>query len=140
MKTQSQGIIDHSALLLEHMRRPRNAGSIEEAPRGRGVVRFERSPEAVSIDVRIVDGHIVEARHATSGDASGLLAACASYVTEYVSGLKVWDAVDLLDQDVVHDLRLTLRDAWIAPMVVLALLEAVQDFRRRHGVLDGGQS
>ncbi len=133
MHEKPQEINEYSKLLLEHLHRPRNVGTIDIGGHGTGRVIFETRPEVVTVAVRIIDGHIVEACHITSGDANGLLGACASFITSYITGLRVQEAVDMFDLDVVRDLRLPERFAWMASMVLLAVLEAIQDCRAIFG-------
>jgi nitrogen fixation NifU-like protein len=85
--------------LLEHYRRPRNRGRLE-AGTGPGEVRSaeEYNPlcgDRVTVDVRVVDGRVTEARF--EGRGCALCLGAASILTETIEG-RALEALEGLDR------------------------------------------
>jgi nitrogen fixation NifU-like protein len=80
------------AIVLEHFRHPRNRGPLEAATasaEGANPLCGDR----IRVQVRIVDGHVDNARF--TADACAICIASASVLTEHVRGMRVSDAVQV---------------------------------------------
>lgn len=113
-----------SALVLEHVRNPRNAGRFEAAELGilSGQARDGEGLDRVELYLRVRGEHIEAARFRASGCPA--LIASASRFTERVSGLSRPEAAMVTAQDLAAELGLPSHQVGKAGLVVEAFVEA----------------
>jgi nitrogen fixation protein NifU and related proteins len=92
----------YSATLLEHFRRPRNYGTLEE-PDARDEVLNPLCGDRIRLELRIVSGIIEDVRF--RGDACAICIAATSTMTEMLRGLTVRQAESLTPDQIVQKLQ-----------------------------------
>lgn len=131
-----QNISTDKSLLAEHLAAPRHVGIVTSGARGRGVVENAATGDAVHVSVRVEDGRICEARQRSFGNP--VLGAVASFVADCITGQEIATAADIRAEDVARTMRIPSPHGYVVPMVMVAMLSAFQDYRRKHGSLYGG--
>jgi nitrogen fixation NifU-like protein len=121
---------DHySEAALDHLTRPRNAGTLPE-PSGTGADANPSCGDRTVITVAIADGHIQAARFRTFGCTAAI--AAASVLTELATGVTTDDAARLEPADILNALGgLPARKEACALMAIGALRAALVDARVR---------
>lgn len=122
-------------LLQEHHERPRNRGPLEQA-NTRGLVHDEASGDALRLQLRIEGGRIVRAGFTAFGHP--LLSACASFVSECVTGQEIEHAAGIRVEEVARALCVHPQHARRVQMVMTALLQAITAYARRRGLVFEG--
>ena len=123
---------DHySDQALDHLARPRNAGTIAE-PSGTGADTNPSCGDRTVITLTIGDGRVQAARFRTFGCTAAI--ASASVLTELVTGLALDAAAALEPADILNALGgLPARKEACALMAIGALRGALVDARVRAG-------
>jgi NifU-like protein involved in Fe-S cluster formation len=121
---------DHSSeRALDHLTRPRNAGTLAE-PSGVGADANPSCGDRTVITVRIAEGRLTELRFRTFGCTAAI--ASASALTELALGRAVEDAARLEPADILNALGgLPARKEVCALMAIGALRGALVDARVR---------
>ncbi len=90
-----------SEAVLDHFRNPRNAG---ELPGATAIVEVSNPVcgDILKLSARIVDGHIFEARFLCRGCTTAI--ACASFLTEQISGCTLAEASALTSESLSSSL------------------------------------
>lgn len=84
----------YSQKVMDHFLHPRNVGSIDAgAGIGSGAAENTDCGDTVTMDVQIVDGHVVQSRFRSSGCAGAI--ACCSAATEWLSGRTAEEAATI---------------------------------------------
>jgi NifU-like protein len=115
-------------ILLDHMANPRNTGKLPDAT-GYSI-QMSASGDALRIAVRMDGDRFDDLRFASFGEPA--LAGVASYVTDSLKGHEVSVLSQLTAERLCAVLGLVGQEADYARRVLLAVLEAVQDHRRRR--------
>lgn len=124
--TEPDGYSDRA---LDHLTRPRNAGTLAE-PSGTGADANPSCGDRTVITVAISDGHVRSVRFRTFGCTAAI--ASASVLTELAAGLPVEDAARLEPADILNALGgLPARKESCALMAIGALRAALVDARVR---------
>jgi NifU-like protein involved in Fe-S cluster formation len=119
----------YSERALDHLTRPRNAGTLAE-PSGTGADANPSCGDRTVITVRIADGRVADLRFRTFGCTAAI--ASASVLTELAGGLAVDDAARLEPADILNVLGgLPARKEACALMAIGALRGALIDARVR---------
>ena len=121
---------DHySDLALDHLTRPRNAGTLAE-PSGLGSDANPSCGDRTTITVRVADGRVSDIRFRTFGCTAAI--AAASVLTELAFRKPVDDALTLEPADILNALGgLPARKEACALMAIGALRAALLDARVR---------
>jgi len=121
---------DHySDLALDHLTRPRNAGTLAE-PSGLGSDANPSCGDRTTITVRVADGQVSDIRFRTFGCTAAI--AAASVLTELAFRKPVDDALTLEPADILNALGgLPARKEACALMAIGALRAALLDARVR---------
>jgi nitrogen fixation NifU-like protein len=88
----------YSAQLLDHFERPRNVGEIAE-PDVAATVENPACGDTMTLQLRLANGRIVEARYRVKGCVAAI--ACGSALTEVVTGCRVEEARSLPREKIV---------------------------------------
>lgn len=120
-----------SAALLDHYRQPRNPGSLARAADvGTGEAGEPEAGARVRLQLRIdAEGRVAEARFKAFGCSATI--ACASYVTERVSGRPVSEAAALGRDQIARALALPPDRLRAAALAERALRGALAELRGR---------
>ena len=119
----------YSAAALDHLTRPRNAGTLAE-PSGTGADANPSCGDRTTITLRVDGGRIAEMRFRTFGCTAAI--AAASVLTELAGGLPVDEAAQLEPADILNALGgLPPRKEPCALMAIGALRGALIDARVR---------
>ena len=129
MRTPSANYTQRKKLTRLHMRRPRNQGPLPEAS-GRGISTnpFDHAMWIV-MAIRLRRDRIVQARFVASPHPK--LKACASLLTELITGQDVGYAASIHPYPFSQMLCLRVNDLRFVFMVVRAMYEAIYDARQR---------
>ena len=121
---------DHySDLALDHLTRPRNAGTLAE-PSGLGSDANPSCGDRTTITVKVADGRVADIRFRTFGCTAAI--AAASALTELAFRKPVDDALTLEPADILNALGgLPARKEACALMAIGALRAALLDARVR---------
>jgi NifU-like protein involved in Fe-S cluster formation len=116
---------------LDHLTRPRNAGTIAE-PSGSGADTNPSCGDRTVITVALAEGRLTEVRFRTFGCTAAI--ASASVLTELATGLDADAAAKLMPADILNALGgLPERKEACALMAIGALRGALLDARVRAG-------
>ena len=119
----------YSAAALDHLTRPRNAGTLAE-PSGTGADANPSCGDRTTITVRVEGDRIADIRFRTFGCTAAI--AAASVLTELAGGLPVDEAAQLEPADILNALGgLPRRKEPCALMAIGALRGALIDARVR---------
>ena len=119
----------YSAAALDHLTRPRNAGTLAE-PSGTGADANPSCGDRTTITVRVEGDRIADIRFRTFGCTAAI--AAASVLTELAGGLPVDKAAQLEPADILNALGgLPVRKEACALMAIGALRAALLDARVR---------
>jgi nitrogen fixation NifU-like protein len=91
----------YSPQLLDHFENPRNAGELSESG-ARARVENPVCGDILELSIRVVDGHIAEARFRAKGCVPAM--ACGSLITEMVAGKTVQEAGAIRKDEVVKEI------------------------------------
>lgn len=125
----------YGEILTQHVKHPRHVGRVSPGPSGHSIMTNETSGDALRLALRIDGSTIVEAKHRSFGNPA--LIGSADFVAAFITGKDVHVAAQIDAMRVAEALQLSPGDAYCAQLVVLAMLEAVQDYNRRHGFFAG---
>jgi nitrogen fixation NifU-like protein len=119
----------YSEIVLDHVRNPRNQGTLE----GANAQGYQMNPvcgDVLMLQLRIDDGRIAEARFQTEGcDAS---VATSSLITEMATGLTLDEALALTHEDVSEAAGgLPASKLHSAALVIGALRRAIETYRQK---------
>jgi NifU-like protein involved in Fe-S cluster formation len=89
----------YSAQILDHFQNPRNAGEIQN-PDVRVEIQNPACGDVLELAAKITAEHIVEIRFRAKGCVSAM--ACASALTELVSGLSCIDAGKIRQEELIE--------------------------------------
>lgn len=119
----------YSDVALDHLTRPRNAGTIAD-PSGTGADTNPSCGDRTTITVAVADGHLSKVRFRTFGCTAAI--ASASVLTELATGLDADAAAALMPADILNALGgLPARKEACALMAIGALRGALLDARVR---------
>ena len=120
---------DPSDEYLDHVRRPRNVGVLDE-PDGESTVRDDTCGDLLRLTLRVRDARVEEARFRAFG--CGATVASSSMLTEMLRGLSVEEAGSIVAEDVARSLPgLPRSRRHSARLAGRALAEALADYKRR---------
>ena len=122
-------IVRYSEEVLDRVRNPQRAGSLDGAHVGTGEVGTLDEGTVVRIQVRRSGDRIAEARFKVFGYSAAI--ASASLVAEWLEGALIDDATRLTPERVVRALGLPPERHHVAGMAVQAAMNAVEDIRLR---------
>ncbi len=119
-----------SATYLEHFKKPRNVGEMDD-PDAFGEARVERVSYEVNFALRVREGRIVASRFRARGCSAAI--ASASALTEMIEG-KTMDQAEAIDIEALTDYLETVPVSKIECCVLAldALQAALADYRRRN--------
>ena len=121
----------YSEKVMERFKNPKHAGELKGA-NGIGEVGNPACGDVMKVEVRIVDGIVVEAKFKTFGCCAAIAASDA--VCELVRGKTIKEAMDLTKQDVIDFLgALPTLKIHCSVLGIDALKAAIADYQEKHG-------
>ncbi len=133
----------HSDRVLDHVRRPRNVGSlVRDDPRvGTGLVEGEGCGDLVRFQIRVKPSTCVIEEACFKAYGCGPTIAASSVATEWVRGRSIVDAQRVDSRAIVDALDLSESRAHASTLVVMALRAAIDDYmNRRRGAMVCGSA
>jgi nitrogen fixation protein NifU and related proteins len=119
----------YSAIVLDHFEHPRNAGVLEQ-PDGVGVRSNPVCGDTMRLMIRVVDGHIAEARWQTVGCPAAI--ATSSIATEMITGRPLDAVVGLTKEQIAAAAGgLPKSKLHCSVLAADALRAAIADYRAR---------
>ncbi|MFH0902096.1 MAG: Fe-S cluster assembly scaffold IscU [Pseudomonadota bacterium] len=125
--------MQYSDKVIDHYENPRNVGSLpkEDPSVGTGVVGAPACGDVMKLQIRIGDGGVIEdAKFKTFGCGSAI--ASSSLVTEWVKGMKIDDALELKNTQIVEELNLPPVKIHCSVLAEDAIKAAIADYRRKQ--------
>lgn len=123
--------MNYSQILIDHFRRPRNAGMMRH-PDGVGEESFDGCGDLARFYLRVVDGRVTEVRFQTYG--CGPTIAASSAGTELASGRPVTELLTLGEAEITEAVDgLPAERAHAAQVVAGAIRAAARDSLTRRG-------
>ncbi|MBN2401819.1 MAG: iron-sulfur cluster assembly scaffold protein [Spirochaetes bacterium] len=92
---------EYSDKVYEHFKKPRNAGTIEEAD-GIGEAGDSNCGDFLRVYIKIDSDNIADVKYLIHGCPASI--ACASVMTELAIGQNIEDAVMISDEDIINAL------------------------------------
>ena len=127
----------YSDKVVEHYENPRNVGSFnkDDDDVGTGMVGAPACGDVMKLQIKVdEDGIIRDARFKTYGCGSAI--ASSSLVTEWVKGMHIDDAVNLKNSQIAEELVLPPVKIHCSILAEDAIKAAVEDYRKKHVVLN----
>lgn len=96
----------YSEKVLDHYENPRNVGALDKSDPevGTGIVGAPACGDVMKLQIKVKDGVIVDAKFKTYGCGSAI--ASSSLITEWVKGMKVEEAAQISNGQIVEELSL----------------------------------
>ncbi len=121
----------YSEKVLDHFRKPRNVGEIEDAD-GVGTVGNPVCGDMMSVYIKVEDDKIEDIKFRTFG--CGAAIATTSMTTELAKGKTLDEAMEITRQDVADELGgLPPVKMHCSNLAADALHEAIEDYRKKKG-------
>lgn len=125
----------YSEEMLEHCEHPRNVGSLNENDKevGTGLVGSPACGDMLKFQIRVKDNIIIDAKFKTFGCGGAI--SSSSLTTEKIIGKTIEEALLVKNKDIVEELKLPKVKIHCSVMAEEAVLEAVNDYKRKNGLL-----
>jgi len=123
----------YSDEVIDHYNNPRNVGSFgkDEKDVGTGIVGAPECGDVMKLQLKIVNGIIVDAKFKTFGCGSAI--ASSSLATEWVKGKTLDEAMAIKNTDIVNTLNLPPVKIHCSVLAEDAIKAAIEDYKRRNG-------
>lgn len=123
---------EYSAAVIERVRNPRRVGTLpDSAEVGTGEAGSLDAGTMARIQIRVLDGRIVEARFKVFGCSAAI--AATGLVTEWLEGAALDEARQLSAERVVANLELPPERSHVAGVAIDAARQAIRDFADKAG-------
>jgi nitrogen fixation NifU-like protein len=122
----------YSAQVIDHYENPRNVGSFakDDPDVGTGMVGAPACGDVMKLQIKVVDGIIVDAKFKTYGCGSAI--ASSSLVTELVKGMTLEKANSVKNSDLAEELALPPVKIHCSILAEDAIKAAIDDYRKNH--------
>jgi nitrogen fixation NifU-like protein len=122
----------YSEKVIDHYEHPRNVGSFDkgDATVGTGMVGAPACGDVMKLQIKVVDGIILDARFKTYGCGSAI--ASSSLITEMVKGMTLDAASAIKNSEIASELALPPVKIHCSILAEDAIKAAVADYRSRH--------
>ena len=119
--------------VIDHYENPRNVGSFNSNDKniGTGLVGAPACGDVMKLQIKVDDsGKIVDAKFKTFGCGSAI--ASSSYVTEYIKGQNINEAVNITNSDIAKHLKLPPIKLHCSMLAEDAIKLAINDFEKKN--------
>ena len=123
----------YSDKVVDHYENPRNVGSFDkdDADVGTGMVGAPACGDVMKLQIKVDENGIIrDARFKTYGCGSAI--ASSSLVTEWVKGMHINDATNLINSEIAEELALPPVKIHCSILAEDAIKAAVEDYRNKH--------
>jgi nitrogen fixation NifU-like protein len=122
----------YSEKVIDHYEQPRNVGSLDKRDDnvGTGIVGAPACGDVMKLQIKVEDGVIKDAKFKTYGCGSAI--ASSSLVTEWVKGMKLDDAVKIVNSQIAEELSLPPVKIHCSVLAEDAIKAAIEDYRRKN--------
>ena len=130
----------YSDKVIDHYENPRNVGALDKADPsvGTGMVGAPACGDVMKLQIRVNQQGIIEdARFKTYGCGSAI--ASSSLVTEWVKGKSLDEAMTIRNTQIAEELALPPVKIHCSILAEDAIKAAIEDYRTKHGLTEGGQ-
>ena len=122
----------YSKAVVDHYSAPRNVGSLDKSKKsvGTGLVGSPACGDVMKLQIEVVNGKIATTRFKTFGCGSAI--ASSSYISEYIKGKDLNEALNFTNRDIANYLNLPpvkLHCSMLAEDVVRA---AIKDYENKQ--------
>ncbi|KII64230.1 Iron sulfur cluster assembly protein 1, mitochondrial [Thelohanellus kitauei] len=117
--------------VLNHYENPRNVGSFDKNEKdvGTGLVGAPACGDVMKLQIKVVDGTIVDAKFKTFGCGSAI--ASSSYATEMIIGKKLDEAAKITNKEIAKELCLPPVKLHCSMLAEDAVRSAVEDYQKK---------
>lgn len=119
--------------VIDHYENPRNVGSFNSNDKnvGTGLVGAPACGDVMKLQIKVNEsGKIVDAKFKTFGCGSAI--ASSSYVTEYIKGKNISEAVNITNSDIAKHLKLPPIKLHCSMLAEDAIKLAINDFEKKN--------
>jgi nitrogen fixation NifU-like protein len=121
----------YSDKVIDHYENPRNVGKFDiDDTIGTGMVGAPACGDVMKLQIKVVEGIIVDARFKTYGCGSAI--ASSSLITELVKGMSLGQATTIKNSDIAQELALPPVKIHCSILAEDAIKAAVEDYRKKH--------
>lgn len=122
----------YSAQVIDHYENPRNVGSFVNSDNtvGTGMVGAPACGDVMKLQIKVVEGIIVDAKFKTYGCGSAI--ASSSLVTEWVKGKTLDQAREITNSRIAEELALPPVKIHCSILAEDAIKAAIEDYRKKH--------
>jgi nitrogen fixation NifU-like protein len=122
----------YSQQVIDHYENPRNVGSFvkDDPDVGTGMVGAPACGDVMKLQIKVIDGIIVDAKFKTYGCGSAI--ASSSLVTELVKGMTLDQANTVKNSDLAEELSLPPVKIHCSILAEDAIKAAIEDYRKKH--------
>jgi nitrogen fixation NifU-like protein len=125
----------YSDKVLDHYENPRNVGTFgrdgaEADEVGTGLVGAPACGDVMRLQIRVVDGKIVDAKFKTFGCGSAI--ASSSLATEMIKGMTLDQAAEIRNTQIVEELNLPPVKIHCSVLAEDAIKAAIEDYKKKH--------
>jgi nitrogen fixation NifU-like protein len=124
--------MSYSQQVIDHYENPRNAGSFDKSDPGvgTGMVGAPACGDVMKLQIKVVEGIIIDARFKTYGCGSAI--ASSSLVTEWVKGKTLNEAGEITNSRIAEELALPPVKIHCSILAEDAIKAAVRDYRKKN--------
>ena len=127
--------MSYSAQVVDHYENPRNVGKFDiDDTVGTGMVGAPACGDVMKLQIKVIDGVIIDARFKTYGCGSAI--ASSSLVTEWLKGRTLDQAGQINNSKIASELALPPVKIHCSILAEDAIKAAVADYRSRHDNLN----
>ncbi len=123
--------MSYSAQVVDHYENPRNVGKFDiDDTVGTGMVGAPACGDVMKLQIKVIDGVIIDARFKTYGCGSAI--ASSSLVTEWVKGRTLDQAQSISNSQIAGELALPPVKIHCSILAEDAIKAAVKDYREKN--------
>jgi nitrogen fixation NifU-like protein len=123
----------YSDKVIDHYENPRNVGSLDKSDEdvGTGIVGAPACGDVMKLQIKVKDGVITDAKFKTYGCGSAI--ASSSLVTEWVKGMAIDDAKEIVNSQIAEELSLPPVKIHCSVLAEDAIKAAIADYQKKKG-------
>ena len=127
--------MSYSAQVVDHYEHPRNVGKFDiDDTVGTGMVGAPACGDVMKLQIKVIDGVIIDARFKTYGCGSAI--ASSSLVTEWLKGRTLDQAGQINNSEIASELALPPVKIHCSILAEDAIKAAVKDYREKHDFIN----
>ena len=127
--------MSYSAAVIDHYENPRNVGKFDiDDTVGTGMVGAPACGDVMKLQIKVIDGVIIDARFKTYGCGSAI--ASSSLVTEWLKGRTLDQAGQINNSKIASELALPPVKIHCSILAEDAIKAAVKDYREKHDFIN----